>query len=195
MLDAIRPESVQPHELGLKAVAGMLTLTIECAERDARVLLEVAPLEIHCQLEADDGDFHLVGFSSESRRLLYRGLRAVNGIGRRSALVVLDCGETVDVLRAVSGKDKKFFRSVPGVGPKKIEAIINTLGKRYKDALPAAIEVEVEAWVEARDGIMNYDLGPQQADQLLQRVAKQGMNAEQLLTAAQISMQSPGSTI
>jgi len=185
MLDAIRPEKIEPSAAGLKVSFGMCTLSVDCAQRDAQRLLDSENPEICCQLETDDAGFHLLGFATEERRRLYQGLRAVNGIGRRSALVVLDCGETVDVLRAVSGKDKLFFRSVPGVGPKKIDAIINTLGKRYKDALPAAIPVAVTDWVEARDAILNHGLTPLQADQLLHKAAVAGMDAERLLGAAQ----------
>lgn len=173
MLDAFSPDSLTLSDVGLKAKVGPLVLEVECAERDAQRLIEAAEgAEVYCQLETDDGDFHLVGFASENRRELYRALRRVSGIGRRSALVVLDCGEAVDILRAVSGKDKAFFRSVPGVGEKRIAAIVRELEKRFKGALPKPVPVPVATWVEARDALLAHVLDPHEADRLLRQAVE-----------------------
>lgn len=161
---------------------GTFALDVECSNRDAHGLLEQKI--IYCQLETDDSRMYLIGFTSEKRRSLYKSLLNVNGIGRRSALTVLDCGEAIDILRAVAGADKSFFKAVPGVGSKRIDMIIGTLGKRYQDALPSPIPGPVENWVEARDALCSQGLAPQDADKLLQKIATKDASAEELFQAA-----------
>ena len=121
----------------------------------------------------------LVGFASEERRILYGNLRSLPGIGRRSALAVLDCGENLDILRAVSGADDEFFRQVPGLGAKRIEALIANLRKSYEGALPRPLDVPVAAWVEARDALESEGLSRSEAEEKLH--GSEGSGAEEIL--------------
>lgn len=181
MLDSFTTEAVEASERGVIARVGVFAFDVECSERDAGRL--EAGSRIYCQMETDDGDFHLVGFASDSRRALYRALRRVSGVGRRSALVVLDCGEVIDILRAVAGGDGAFFRSVPGVGEKRICAIIKELEKRFRGGLPSPIPVAVSDWITARDAILDRYEDPDDADAAVWRVAAEGMGAEELVEA------------
>lgn len=181
MLDSFATDAVEPSERGVLARVGTFVLDVECSERDASQVGDGST--IHCQVETDDGEFHLVGFANVGRRDLYRALRRVSGIGRRSALVVLDCGEEVDILRAVAGKDASFFRSVPGVGPRRIEAIIEELEKRFRGTLPSPVPVRVADWITARDAIVDRHPDLDEADAVVSRAAAEGMDAERLVAA------------
>ena len=155
MIDALIVDEIRSRPGGLRAIAGPLVFGLETAARDAATLEAASGtnLVIFCELELRDEEIALVGFSDEERRRLYRELRKISGIGRRSALAVLDCGEATDVLRAVSGRDGAFFRGVPGLGAKRIESLITDLRRRYSSALPSALEVPVSWLIEVREAI------------------------------------------
>jgi Holliday junction resolvasome RuvABC DNA-binding subunit len=139
-------------------------------------------------MELADETIILIGFSSSERRRLYQALRAVTGIGRRSALLALDCGEVIDTLRAVAGQDNSYFRGVPGLGASRITKIFAELEQRYKDALPEALPLPVLWWVEARDALLHLGLDLTQAERLLRAAIASAStaphSAEELLALA-----------
>ena len=158
MLDALIADEVTLTETGVAARCDKLVYRVECAQRDAERLAG-GEATVLTEVEMSDDTVVLVGFSSEERRRLYRALRAVSGIGRRSALLVLDCGEVIDTLRAVAAKDTSYFRGVPGLGKARIDAVITQLAKRYRGALPNPLPLPVCVWVEARDALAHtHDL-------------------------------------
>lgn len=160
MLDALLADRISARDGGVQAWAGGLGLAVACAGRDAQFLLrQPCPLELPVELEMTlDGttsvQMTLVGFGSEARRSLYRAAKSVTGIGRESALGLLDAGELPDVLRAVASGDKAFFRPVPGLGPKRVDALVEALSARFSSLMPDPIKAPVAALVEARDALV-----------------------------------------
>lgn len=187
MLDALIADDISERPGGVRARCGSLVLSVDCPERDREHLIALeAPAVIWAQLEARDEEFMIAGFSSHERRELYRALRRIPGIGRRSALAVLDCGEELDILRAVAAKDAAFFRSVPGLGAKRIGAVIGELASRYEGALPQPLAIPVAWFVEARDGLRAAGVGAEEAERRLARVLSRARpsSAEELFQAA-----------
>jgi Holliday junction resolvasome RuvABC DNA-binding subunit len=153
MLDRLRAERAELCEGGVRVAVGPVTLLFTCATRDGSRLATCSEPELICQVEFDQDGPHAICFADEERRGLYRALRSVNGIGRASALAVLDCGEVSDTLRAVTGADNAYFRAVPGLGKTRIAAVLAELGSRYRTALPAPLSVPVGWLVEAREAL------------------------------------------
>jgi Holliday junction resolvasome RuvABC DNA-binding subunit len=154
MLNTIRPDFIHLDEKGLVADLGPVTLLVETTDRDSQQIIRKDRPLIYTHLEKDDTNFYLLGFSSEERRKLYQVLNKISGIGRRSALTVLECGECRDTLRAVASNDNDYFAQVPGVGKSRITAIISRLSRTYKDALPVASNISIRDWVVIRDALM-----------------------------------------
>jgi Holliday junction resolvasome RuvABC DNA-binding subunit len=160
MLDALLVNRIAARTGGIQAWAGGLGLAVACAGRDAQFLLSQAcPFELPVELEivldgTNSAQMTLLGFASEARRSLYRAVKAVTGIGRESALAVLDSGELPDILRAVASDDQAFFRSVPGLGRKRVEALVEALSARFSSLMPDPIKAPVAALVEARDALV-----------------------------------------
>jgi Holliday junction resolvasome RuvABC DNA-binding subunit len=165
MYEAVIAQEITFAPDGVLLRAGHLVYFAECSNRDAeRLAAQSGDQTVLCQVELTEEAQHMVVFASEERRKLYRALRKVSGIGRRSAILVLDCGEVIDTLRAVSGKDSTYFRGVPGMGPKRIEAVVAELEKAYKEAIPHPLPVPVMMWVEARDALMQQGLQVREAE-------------------------------
>ena len=157
MLDAVICDEVYERSGGLRIRSGAFVLSLDCPRRDCEELLEMeAPMVVFCHLESRDEELRLAGFASEERRDLYLALRAVPDIGRHSALLAMDCGEASDILRAVAGHDRDFFRGIPGLGPKRIEAILKHLRRTYDGGLPEPIRGVPTSWlVEAREALVS----------------------------------------
>lgn len=171
MLDALIADDISTRPGGVRARCGSLVLAVDCPERDRERLEALeTPAVIWAQLEARDEEFLLAGFFSHERRELYRALRRIPGIGRRSALAVLDCGEQRDILRAVAGGDADFFRAVPGLGAKRIGSVIAELAARYDGALPKPLAVPVAWYVQAREGLCAAGMSVEDAEERLEDV-------------------------
>jgi Holliday junction resolvasome RuvABC DNA-binding subunit len=184
MVDAIAADQIRPLAGGVRAMTGSIVWAVLTSERDAHNLEEAnLPAIIFTELETSEDTISLVGFANEERRDLYRALRQINGIGRRSALMVLDCGEVRDVLRAVVAKEDEFFRHVPGLGKKRIELLIGQLSRAYQGALPRELKISVAVWVEARDGLLSLGIDESAAELFLERAAESdpSSSAEELV--------------
>jgi holliday junction DNA helicase RuvA len=140
VLDSLYSEHVIRTETGVLAYIGPFTLAIETSFLDQEKLTSERTARIHTSLETDETTLTLIGFADADRRDLYLTLRTVQGVGRRTALAVLSCGERDEILRAVADSNTKFFREVPGLGAKRIGAVISTLNTKYQLILPTASE-------------------------------------------------------
>jgi Holliday junction resolvasome RuvABC DNA-binding subunit len=174
MLDGITCSRIEARDSGtILAYFGPLVLSLQCSQRDCQELSRRGAGTVYCHLEVDQAQGHLrcLAFASEERRTLYMHLRGVPGVGRVSALAVLDTGEVIDVLRAVSGREEEFFSQIPGLGPKRARAVIEHLRRRYSAVLPRALEnASVADFVVAREVLVHRGFPLEQADLLLLEV-------------------------
>jgi Holliday junction resolvasome RuvABC DNA-binding subunit len=174
MLDSLLVSSILPASDGLVAACGPFGVRVVCASRDRDALIRLLrtrtprPLYVELELELSRGrgELELVGFVDEERRGLYRALRGVPGVGRVSALAVLDAGEVIDTLRAVAGEDGDYFQNVPGLGPRRVRTIIGELARRYPN-LPQPLPMPVRSLVEARDGLLSAGYSEAEAEDAL----------------------------
>ena len=170
MLDQLLAEKIEGTPRGVAAELGAWRLVFATPERD-RDQLEAgqAPVRLYCELELDinTGTLQALAFALDERRELYRSLRAIAGIGRASAFAVLDAGELIDTLRAVAGADAAYFKAVPGLGPKKVDAVIKALAKRYGGHLPQPVEAPIGLLVEAREALMLEGFSARDAEECL----------------------------
>lgn len=182
MLDVIAPPKVYPREGGLRASWGSWALAVEVPRLDSEKIAAMEEPVIWTVVEIDGERLAhpiLLGFVSERRRDMYLLLRSLSGIGRKSALLVLDCGQTVDILRAAAGNDSSFFKQVPGLGQKRIGDLIQSLQKQYGGQLPQALPLPVEEWIEARHALVQSGMSETEAEAALRE--REGSTAEELL--------------
>jgi Holliday junction resolvasome RuvABC DNA-binding subunit len=181
MLDAVVADQLRLREGGIQAVCGHWVLALDCAGRDAEQLMRLEHPVIWTEVTISDETIILIGFADAERRELFRALRRVSGIGRRSALLVLDLGDVLDILRAVAGGDRGYFRGIPGLGDRRIEAVVNELRRRYQRDLPQTLPIPVAVWVEARDALVAGGEDAERAERLLAAVAEPAADTEVLL--------------
>lgn len=202
MIEAIKANNIDSENDKLFVeIGGGVILSVIASDRDIEFYTKEksqrpqeqtagAPPTVYTNLETVGDTMELVGFSSPQRRELYLALKAVEGVGRKSALTILSYGEIIDILRAVSAKDKTFLSEVPKIGDKRIAAIFKRLALRYDRALPKPLKIPVLTWVEARDALMQDGFSFDNSEVLLHAVVdnfqpkKKAWEAEELYSLA-----------
>lgn len=186
MLDRIVIDNAEVHTDGLTTRLGPVWLSLFMPDRavtETCQRLDRGPVVLWLRLEmsAEEPEPVLVAFPDAASRDLYLVLRQISGIGRRSALATLGSGDLLDLLRAVAQRETGFFCQSPGIGRGRAELIIARLAERFAGALPRPLEVSVQEWVTARDGLVSSGWSHDQAEQALGEVAEGARDAEQLL--------------
>lgn len=169
MVSSLIVDELQPTATGIRFRSGPLVIDAACSERDRDELLAAGlPGEVAISISLDLVGHSLIpscfAFASDARRGLFISLTKIKGIGKQSAVAVLDCGEVDDTLRAAVSKDDGYFAPVPGLGKAKIALVIAELTKGYQGMLPEAIEAPVAALVEAREALVSGGAPPLQAE-------------------------------
>ena len=83
---------------------------------------------------AEQTGITLVGFLSRDERRAYLALRAIQGVGPKAALAVLDVLSPAELAQAAAREDKAAVARAQGVGPKLAQRIVTELkGKPLSD--------------------------------------------------------------
>ncbi|AEY02255.1 Holliday junction DNA helicase RuvA [Oceanimonas sp. GK1] len=140
----------------------------------------------------------LFGFNTKTERALFRELIKTNGVGPKLALAILS-GMTADqFIHNVEQGEITALVKLPGVGKKTAERLIVEMRDRLKgfggyDLFNPAPESALSAGGDgARDealaALQALGYKAAQAEQLMKKIAKPGMDAEQLIREALKSM-------
>ncbi|WMC09385.1 Holliday junction branch migration protein RuvA [Oceanimonas pelagia] len=140
----------------------------------------------------------LFGFNTKTERALFRELIKTNGVGPKLALAILS-GMTADqFIHNVEQGEITALVKLPGVGKKTAERLVVEMRDRLKgfggyDLFNPAPEAALAAGGDgARDealaALQALGYKAAQAEQLMKKIAKPGMDAEQLIREALKSM-------
>ncbi|WP_107851073.1 Holliday junction branch migration protein RuvA [Oceanimonas marisflavi] len=140
----------------------------------------------------------LFGFNTKTERALFRELIKTNGVGPKLALAILS-GMTADqFIHNVEQGEITALVKLPGVGKKTAERLVVEMRDRLKgfggyDLFNPAPESALAAGGDgARDealaALQALGYKAAQAEQLMKKIAKPGMDAEQLIREALKSM-------
>ena len=150
---------------------------------------EEALLHIETQWAEQTGTT-LYGFLSRDERRAYLALRAVQGVGPKAALAVLDVLPPAELASAVAREDKAVVARAQGVGPKLAQRIVTELkGKPLADLsagafhpaplAPAAEPAKPSVAGEAVAALMGLGVAEPQARRVVeQAVVRLGEEAE-----------------
>jgi Holliday junction resolvasome RuvABC DNA-binding subunit len=170
MLDAFTAQQIEPTPDGVLAWVGGFRFAFSSSERDRDQMVSAGgnePCACEIEFDVENGRIVALAFASVERRALYRELRLITGIGRVTALAVLNAGGLLDTLRAVAGEDAAYFKPVPNLGPKRIATVLGELRRHYLSQLPRPLDMPVGLLVEARDALVASGQDAFEAEQVL----------------------------
>jgi Holliday junction DNA helicase RuvA len=91
---------------------------LRCGSRTLSDLREGEPARLHVETHVREQSITLYGFRSEEERAWFERLQAVQGVGPKAALAILDILTPGEVMSAAALEDKTAFSRASGVGPK-----------------------------------------------------------------------------
>ena len=146
---------------------------------------------LHTHLAVREDAHNLFGFISETERTLFRTLIKVNGVGAKLALGILSGLSAEEFQRAVEYQDTARLVRLPGVGKKTAERLIIELRDRMPElgtvTLPGAGTLplpETNPVDDATSALIALGFKPQDAGQLVKKVAVEGKSSEEIIRLA-----------
>lgn len=141
-------------------------------------------------------DAHLLfGFSQKQDRTLFRELIKTNGVGPKLALAILSAMSVSQFVNAVENEELAKLTKIPGIGRKTAERLLVELKGKFKgiaqsdffevpsaDMLVASNEIDPAD--EARDALIALGYKPVDAEKMIKKINRLGMNSEQLIREA-----------
>ncbi len=91
---------------------------VRCGVRALHEMYDGEPVRLHVETHVREQSITLFGFSSEEERAWFERLQAVQGVGPKAALAILDILTPGEVMSAAALEDKTVFSRASGVGPK-----------------------------------------------------------------------------
>ena len=90
-------------------------------------------IKVFTYVKVREDDISIYGFKTQEQLKMFELLISVNGVGAKSALVMLSCIEPSDFAIAVISNDVKVLTKVPGIGNKSAQRIILELKDKLKE--------------------------------------------------------------
>lgn len=138
----------------------------------------------------------LYGFQCQTTRALFRALIKVNGVGPKLALAILSGLSAKQFVEVVAHGDLASLTKLPGVGKKTAERLLIEMRDRCADLLsplctallPSSSSLdstpEQPAEKEAITALISLGYKAAEANKMVQRVTKPGMDCEWLIRQA-----------
>ncbi|EKE69241.1 Holliday junction branch migration protein RuvA [Gallaecimonas xiamenensis] len=186
----------QPPEI-LIDVAGV-GYEVQCSLQSCFALGEIgAKASLHTHLIVREDAHLLFGFVTKEERALFRQLIKANGVGPKLALAILSNMTVGQFVQAVHHNDMSTLVKLPGVGKKTAERLLVEMRDKLKDfgadlAVPVLdmaplTDFEVPASSPKDDALaalLALGYKPAQAESVIKKVAKEGMNSETIIRDA-----------
>lgn len=127
----------------------------------------------------------LFGFAAEEERSLFRALLKVNSVGPRMALAILSGVSAPAFRAAIASGDAVQLTRIPGVGRKTAERLLVEMREHFRDEkLPGASATATAPHEEALHALLSLGYKQQEAQRMLEKVAREGATTEDLIRAA-----------
>ncbi len=99
-------------------------------------------VSVYTHLQVKDDDLVLFGFTTREEYLMFKMLLGVDGVGPKTAHMVLSKKSVSEITRAVQQKDLETFTAIPGLGKKSAQKILLELSAKLKSDLDIGILIE-----------------------------------------------------
>ncbi len=136
-----------------------------------------------------EDSFQLYGFAEKEELEIFQKVITVSGIGPKGGLAMLSTYTAKEILQAIVTEDDKTIAKTPGIGPKTAKKMILEL--KDKIDIQADILAPTGDNAEVNDAILGLEsLGYKRSEaaEAVRKVAKEGMNAEEILKRSLLNL-------
>ncbi len=155
-------------------------------------------LYIHTHIREDAQT--LFGFFSEDQKHLFRELIRVNGVGAKSALMILSTFDVSEFIKIIQANDAKTLTQVPGIGKKSAERLLiecqdRVLKANYNSNIDISNNLikdnnnnepkdnKHKTITESVEALISLGYKPQDARSYVKKAYKDSMSTESLIKA------------
>ncbi len=173
---------LEVSDIGYKVHMGLRDLaTLEIGQR----------VKVQTEMVVREDDVSLYGFLSILDRSLFNQLRAVSGIGTRTANNILGMLDGREIIQLIIDENHTFLTRVPGIGKKTAARIIVELRDRFLKQYGADFAPGVTSttspndpkFSEFRSALSNMGYNRREIDEILQQIDPQ-ISLEEMLKHA-----------
>lgn len=163
----------------LESAGNHLLITVDVSGIGYSLLIPVSDLggaklgdevEFYTDLAHREDSMVLYGFTSPSRRSLFRALQTVTGVGPKVALSVISSSDTDSLIAAIVDGDQAFLERLPGIGKKVASRIVLEL--KEKMDLPHQKRGS-DFKSDLKQGLINLGYSEREADGALKEIGDQ----------------------
>ncbi|MCF6263377.1 MAG: Holliday junction branch migration protein RuvA [Xanthomonadales bacterium] len=141
-------------------------------------------------LQIKDDAHTLIGFATESERVLFRQLLKISGIGAKIALNILSGISVEELSVLVADNDAIALTRLPGIGKKTAERLIIELRDKLS-AIPSSTSTTPDATsssqnpqAEASQALISLGYKPADVSVMVRRVSQPDMSVEDIIRLA-----------
>src|SRR3990167_1135220 len=87
-------------------------------------------VDMYTHLNIKEDEHSLFGFATHDEFLLFRMLKSVDGVGPKTAFVIVQSSSFGDIRAAIMAKDVIFFERIKGIGKKTAQKILLELSSK-----------------------------------------------------------------
>ena len=189
------------HLDGIVAEKGRDYLVIDCAgvgylTSVSGATLAAAPavggrMKVYTVLNVREDAMELTAFATKEEKRMYERLRAVNGIGSRTALSILSALTLRDLSIALVTGDANLLTRVPGIGKKTAQRLVLELRDKVEDeeltgsgAAPTAARPQGGISGEAIEALMSLGYQASEAARAVSAYEDKAATVEELVGLA-----------
>lgn len=141
-----------------------------------------ALLKFFCYLVVRENALDLYGFLNYEELEFFEILLDIQGIGPKAALEIASLGPLEKIKKDIETQNEQIFAGIPGIGRKKIQAIILELSGRIR-AISKSSPIAKE-YDEAEEILINLGFPKQRAKEALSQIPKEIKNTEDKIKEA-----------
>lgn len=126
-----------------------------------------------------EDEHRLYGFTKREKRELFKLLKAVSGIGPKTAMKIISHTDPVEMITAIISEDIDFLCSLPGIGKRTAERLMLELQNKRKELqkvseIPESAEAEdISLFHQSLEGLEALGYPSQQARKTLRTLMSQ----------------------
>ena len=125
----------------------------------------------------------LFGFKTADEKALFLKLILVKGIGPKTAIGILACGDYNKVVGAIEEGNINYLKKIPGIGPKAAGQIILDLKGHLKVDTTVTVK-ENPVFKEAKEALKGFGFKAQEIDNALSKIQDENIDVSDCIFKA-----------
>lgn len=127
-------------------------------------------LELYTYLNVKEDDLTLFGFDTYQEYTMFTYLIAIDGVGPKTAYLIVSSSSPADIRTAVHANDVAFFQKIKGIGKKTAQRILIDLSAKFGSEFDITAGQETADDIDALDALVSLGFKRKDAKNALEEI-------------------------